>query len=498
VHAAAAQGISGGAGPLPHGETIQRLFGRHDVGNIQAHTDASAASSALAMGARAFATGNHVAFAGTPDLHTAAHEAAHVVQQRAGVHLKGGVGQAGDTYEQNADAVAERVVAGQSAEDLLGPAPSGAAPSPAGPGIQRKDAHDAAPAPTPAPALQLAPDHPVTHAVATAEHPPEGSHTPNTANHTPAATAYTGTMDSRGGKALDDTSYLKDYHHLAGGASLADEPTKPHEAELLNKIRIDHRKIDPISLRTLQEKLAIKNATGAMNTETLRKLMHDHATFSVNGLLSGTLLGADLVIVAHGGNGYGPNGNGRSLRGNSAVAEGEHKADAMARVAGFADYAEMKSKFTSLELFGQPLGRGLPFLAERLKLADAYLRQRIPEAAGLHDQKKLAAIAQQKLQWDGTGNGAYADNVADIAKASGGRYGAHVGQPDRAQARGVDRRADRRQPAVRGADLRRRRGHAAHDDEVEQRAVNGGADREGRHGVTLVDPVPHALRDRNG
>jgi hypothetical protein len=138
VHAAAAQGISGSAGPLPHGDTIQRLFGRHDVGTIQAHTDTSAASGAQAMGAQAFATGNHVAFAGAPDLHTAAHEAAHVVQQRAGVHLKGGVGQVGDPYEQNADAVADRVVAGQSAEDLLGPAPSGAAPAQAGHGIQRK------------------------------------------------------------------------------------------------------------------------------------------------------------------------------------------------------------------------------------------------------------------------------------------------------------------------------------------------------------------------
>jgi hypothetical protein len=138
VHAAAAQGISGSSGTLPHGDTIQRLFGRHDVSNIQAHTDVSAASGAQAMGAQAFATGNHVAFAGTPDLHTAAHEAAHVVQQRAGVHLKGGVGQAGDTYEQNADAVADRVVAGQSAEDLLGPAPSGTALSQVGNGIQRK------------------------------------------------------------------------------------------------------------------------------------------------------------------------------------------------------------------------------------------------------------------------------------------------------------------------------------------------------------------------
>jgi hypothetical protein len=47
------------------------------------------------MGAEAFATGNHVAFAGTPDLHTAAHEAAHVVQPRSGVQLTGGAGEVG-------------------------------------------------------------------------------------------------------------------------------------------------------------------------------------------------------------------------------------------------------------------------------------------------------------------------------------------------------------------------------------------------------------------
>jgi hypothetical protein len=88
------------------------------------------------MGAQAYATGNHVAFAAPPDLHTAAHEAAHVVQQRAGVQLKGGVGEAGDPYERNADAVADRVVQAKSAEDLL-PGPVGGAGLDAP--IQKKD-----------------------------------------------------------------------------------------------------------------------------------------------------------------------------------------------------------------------------------------------------------------------------------------------------------------------------------------------------------------------
>lgn len=142
VHAAAAHGIAGSSGPLPHGDTIQRLFGRHDISTIQAHTDESAAAGARAMGAQAFATGDHVAFGSTPDLHTAAHEAAHVVQQRAGVHLKSGVGESGDAYERNADAVADRVVQGRSAEDLLpGPSGSGTAAAQHGAGsVQRKDA----------------------------------------------------------------------------------------------------------------------------------------------------------------------------------------------------------------------------------------------------------------------------------------------------------------------------------------------------------------------
>ena len=53
--------------------------------------------------------GDKIAFASAPSLHTAAHEAAHVVQQRAGVSLSGGIGKEDDQYEKNADAIADRV-----------------------------------------------------------------------------------------------------------------------------------------------------------------------------------------------------------------------------------------------------------------------------------------------------------------------------------------------------------------------------------------------------
>ena len=135
THAAAAHGTASGGGALPFRDAIQASFGRHDVGHVQAHVGGAASEACDAIGAQAYATGDHVAFGGAPDLHTAAHEAAHVVQQRSGVHLKGGVGAEGDAYEQHADAVADRVVRGESAEALLDQHAGGAGGAPA---IQRK------------------------------------------------------------------------------------------------------------------------------------------------------------------------------------------------------------------------------------------------------------------------------------------------------------------------------------------------------------------------
>ncbi|MCO4761669.1 MAG: DUF4157 domain-containing protein [Myxococcales bacterium] len=135
VQAAAAKGVSGGGGQIPHHDAIQASFGSdHDVGAIDSHVGGAAADASKAMGAQAYATGNSVAFSSAPDLHTAAHEAAHVQQQKAGVvQLKGGVGEAGDAYEKNADEVADRVVQGKSAADLL---PGGAGGG--GGGVQQK------------------------------------------------------------------------------------------------------------------------------------------------------------------------------------------------------------------------------------------------------------------------------------------------------------------------------------------------------------------------
>lgn len=135
VRRTAAAGVSGGGGALPHMDRIQAAFGTaHDLGGVRAHVGGNAAEASAQIGATAYATGNDIAFQSQPDLHTAAHEAAHVVQQRSGVSLSGGVGRAGDSYERQADAVADAVVRGESAEPLLGAASAGASTT----GVQRQ------------------------------------------------------------------------------------------------------------------------------------------------------------------------------------------------------------------------------------------------------------------------------------------------------------------------------------------------------------------------
>ncbi len=142
VHEAATAGVQGPGSQLPHRDLIQQSFGRHDISHVQAHTGGQAAEASRAIGAEAYAHGDQIAFAQSPDLHTAAHEAAHVVQQSQGVNLYGGVGQAGDAHERNADAVADRVVKGESAEDLLGPVSENRAS--AAPAVQRKETKEQA------------------------------------------------------------------------------------------------------------------------------------------------------------------------------------------------------------------------------------------------------------------------------------------------------------------------------------------------------------------
>jgi hypothetical protein len=119
VQTTANAGVASANSPLPHLDAIQRSFGKHDVSGIRAQVGGAATSATSELGAQAYATGDRVAFASTPDLHTAAHEAAHVIQQQRGAVGFQGLGAADDEHEHHADAVADAVVAGTSAEQLL-------------------------------------------------------------------------------------------------------------------------------------------------------------------------------------------------------------------------------------------------------------------------------------------------------------------------------------------------------------------------------------------
>jgi uncharacterized protein DUF4157 len=111
---------------LPHFKRIQDSFGPvHDLSSIRAHTGLPAEQATRKFSASAFTLGSDIAFRGEPSLHLAAHEAAHVVQQRSGINSVADTGGT-NACEQHADAVADRVVQGRPAIDLLAPFAAGA------------------------------------------------------------------------------------------------------------------------------------------------------------------------------------------------------------------------------------------------------------------------------------------------------------------------------------------------------------------------------------
>ncbi len=120
----AAAGVTHAGSPLPHLDRIQAAFGDHDVSGVRSMVGGEGGAAAQKLGASAYTVGERVAFKDSPDLTLASHEAAHVVQQRAGVELDGGVGRRGDVHERAADTVAQAVVAGRSAKPVLDALPT--------------------------------------------------------------------------------------------------------------------------------------------------------------------------------------------------------------------------------------------------------------------------------------------------------------------------------------------------------------------------------------
>ncbi len=134
AHAGAARGLEGAAVDFPHRERIEAAYGQPLA--AQAFVDEDARRACAEMGAQAFTLGDRVAFGSQPDVHTAAHEAAHVLQQRRGCSVDGGVGRDGDDHEVAADRAADLVVQGRSAQHLF----AGGAAGPHDEAIQMKSA----------------------------------------------------------------------------------------------------------------------------------------------------------------------------------------------------------------------------------------------------------------------------------------------------------------------------------------------------------------------
>ena len=111
---------------------MEPRFG-HDFSGVRVHTDAKAAESARAVNALAFTVGRDVVFGGgqylpgtTMGQKLLAHELTHVVQQssaNSSRQLQGKltINHPGDAFEQEADAVAGRVMAGAHASASLTP-----------------------------------------------------------------------------------------------------------------------------------------------------------------------------------------------------------------------------------------------------------------------------------------------------------------------------------------------------------------------------------------
>lgn len=101
---------------------MESAFGE-SFGDVRVHTGQPAGEVAEELGARAFTRGRDIYFkAGeynpsTPEgKELLAHELTHVVQQRGGSSARGAaVGPAGDTFEQEADEVAQTVLRGERA-----------------------------------------------------------------------------------------------------------------------------------------------------------------------------------------------------------------------------------------------------------------------------------------------------------------------------------------------------------------------------------------------
>ncbi len=262
------------------------------------------------------------------------------------------------------------------------------------------------------------------------------------------------------GQDPDDTAYLRDAHVATGDGSVADVKTTANEGVVLGAVRASQRRFKASFLFALQRQLGVADASGAFNTETLRKLLAQPQLGGVKDLATAktdTKAHEAAALILHDDGGWlealvpkeaqaaavaaevasagkdAPAGPKPAFAAfadtrvawNATTPEGQrlsptnvdlangHRADRVAKALGYATYAEYQTSWQPVAFLGGAFsGKVHPAVNERLAVAERWLRQR-------HSGKTDEQI-RRELQWSGTGNGSYADNAAWVGVNEGG------------------------------------------------------------------------------
>jgi hypothetical protein len=265
-----------------------------------------------------------------------------------------------------------------------------------GPHGTAKDPAHAASAPAAAPVATSAPDAPAS---APAAHAP--------AIMAPAAQAATPPTSagaaSRSAPEAAAQPANDDEFTTASGNSIT--KTTPAEAAVLNKIRRDPRRLDPVWLEAAQHALGVHDATGGMNTETLRA-MREHAhqpKLDATGIMNETF----LTAIAPGAPFHEGVETGENKNKQTADPTATTPKDRTAQALGFADFQAYYDTWgeDNVVFVGQDLGAPAhPYLRARLRVAEAYLRNRVKSPNG---QPLDDAGIRKAIGWNGQGNASY-------------------------------------------------------------------------------------------
>ncbi len=181
--------------------------------------------------------------------------------------------------------------------------------------------------------------------------------------------------------------------------------TRPDEARVLNQVRASTHRFDPKWMLAAQAKLNVADASGALNTETLRALRN---------LVGDQKLGADKLLDAAFLNQHVLEGapflHAEEGFAHQAPDQGATtNADRAAQAVGYANYAAYRGAFQDVKLLGVSPRKGSqahPYLIARLQAAESFLRARHPG--------KTDAQIVQAIGWNGGLVASYGDDDKSV------------------------------------------------------------------------------------